>query len=48
MTARMSSYAYLQRKVDDEAWIPLKLYPGSVALAWLYFSPPSPHTSQTD
>lgn len=27
MAARLNSYAYLQRQVDDEPWIRLKLYP---------------------
>lgn len=27
MAARLNSYAYLQRQVDDEPWIKLKLYP---------------------
>ena len=27
MAARLNSYAYLQRQVDDEPWVALKLYP---------------------
>ena len=27
MAARLNSYAYLQRQVDDEPWVKLKLYP---------------------
>jgi hypothetical protein len=30
MAARLNSYAYLQRQMDDEPWIKLKLYPSQV------------------